>query len=295
VARPAVAPPKLHAAAESVGRAAAIDGPAKAVGKAIRDAIPKGPVKDGLSGTWLGHALHPLLTDAVIGPWTSALILDAVGGEDSEKAADLLIGVGIAASLPTAISGANDWADTEVADDSIRRVGAVHGVLNTTALALFGASLAARRAGSRGRGKALAAAGGAVLAVSGHLGGHLSYSQGVGVEQTAFDAGPEEWTATIAAAELGEGQSVCARADGTPVLLTRRDGTVYALHDRCSHRGGSLSEGAVEDGCVTCPLHGSTFRLRDGAVERGPAAGPQPAFDVRESSGGRLEVRRRTV
>lgn len=292
MARPAVAPPKLHAAAESVGRAQAIDAPAKKVGKAVRDAIPKGPVKDAVSGTWLGHALHPLLTDMVIGPWTSALMLDAVGGEDSEKAADLLIGVGIAASLPTALTGANDWADTEPADDAIRRVGWVHGVLNTTALGLFSASLVARRGGNRGRGKLLAAAGGAVLGVSGHLGGHLSYSQGVGVEQTAFDLGPGDWTPTVPAAELGEGQSVCVRADGTPILLVRSGGTVHALHDRCTHRGGSLHEGEIEDGCVKCPLHGSLFRLTDGAVERGPAAGPQPAFDVREQDG-RLEVKRR--
>jgi nitrite reductase/ring-hydroxylating ferredoxin subunit/uncharacterized membrane protein len=293
VARPAVSPPKLHAVAEGVGRRELLDGPAKALGKAVRDAIPKGGVKDAVSGTWLGHALHPLLTDVVIGPWTSALILDALGGEDAEKAADLLIGVGIAASLPTALTGANDWADSEPADDSVRRVGVVHGLLNTTALGLFSASLAARRGGSRGRGKLLAAAGGAVLAASGHLGGHLSYSQGVGVEQTAFDAGPEDWTATIPAAELGDGQSVCVRAEGTPVLLVRSGGTVRAIHDRCSHRGGALHEGEIEDGCVTCPLHGSVFRLEDGAVERGPATGPQPTLDVRASSAGRLEVRRR--
>ena len=292
MSRPPVAPPALHAAAERVGRVEALDSPAKTLGKAVRDAIPHGPVKDAVSGTWLGHALHPLLTDAVIGPWTSALILDAVGGAESEKAADLLIGVGIAASLPTALSGANDWADSEVADDSVRRVGAVHGVLNTTALGLFAASLAARRGGRRGRGKLLAAAGGAVLSVSGHLGGHLSYSQGVGVEQTAFDAGPEEWTPTIPAAELAEGDKACVVADGTPILLVRRDGRVEAIHNRCSHRGGPLDEGELEDGCVVCPLHGSRFRLSDGAVERGPAAGPQPPFDVRERDG-RLEVRRR--
>lgn len=293
MSRPPVAPPKLHAAAERLGRIAAIDPPAKKAGKAVRSALPAGAVKDAVSGTWLGHALHPLLTDAVIGPWTSVLILDAVGGEDSQRAAELLIGVGIAASVPTALTGASDWADTEVGDESARRVGALHAVLNTTALGLFTASLAARRSGRRGRGKALAAAGGAALAVSGHLGGHLSYSQGVGVEQTAFDPGPEEWTATIPAAELGEGDATCATAGRTPVLLVRRRGTVHAIHNRCSHRGGPLDEGDVSDGCVTCPWHGSRFRLSDGAVEQGPATGPQPAFDVRERDG-RLEVRRRT-
>ena len=290
--RPPVAPPLLHAAAERLGRIEAVDPPAKAVAKAVRDAVPKGPVKDALAGTWLGHALHPLLTDLVIGPWTSALILDTLGGKDAEAAADLLVGVGIAAYVPTALTGAQDWADTEVADDAIRRVGAIHGVLNTAALGLFGASLAARRTGRRGRGKLLAAAGGAALAASGHLGGHLAYSQGVGVEQTAFDPGPEDWTPTIPAAELGEGDHVCVDAAGTPVLLARQGGTVHAIHDRCTHRGGPLHEGEISDGCVTCPWHASRFRLSDGAVEQGPATGPQPSFDVRESEG-RLEVRRR--
>ncbi|MDQ3739854.1 MAG: Rieske (2Fe-2S) protein [Actinomycetota bacterium] len=293
MARPVVAPPKLHAAAERVGRIEAVDPIAKKVAKAVRDAIPDGTVKDAVSGTWLGHALHPLITDVVIGPWTSALILDAVGGEESEKAADVLIGVGIAASVPTAVSGLNDWADTEVADDSIRRVGAVHGALNTTALALFTASLAARRGGRRGAGKVLAAAGGAVLAVSGHLGGHLSYSQGVGVEQTAFDAGPEDWAPTIPATQLADGAATRVLAGGTRVLLVRDGGTVYALHNRCSHRGGPLDEGEISDGCVTCPWHRSRFRLSDGAVMQGPATGPQPALDVREREGW-LEVRART-
>ncbi|HEX8122501.1 MAG TPA: Rieske (2Fe-2S) protein [Solirubrobacteraceae bacterium] len=290
--RPPVSPPKLHAAVERLGRVEAIDPPAKTLGKAVRDALPGGAFKDALSGTWLGHALHPLLTDTVIGTWTSAMLLDAVGGADAEKAADLLVGAGIAASLPTALTGASDWADTEVADESARRVGAVHGLLNTAALGLFTASLAARRGGRRGRGKALAAAGGAALAVSGHLGGHLSYSQGVGVEQTAFDPGPEDWTPTIPAAELAVGDSTCVMAGGAPVLLARDATGVHAIHNRCSHRGGPLDEGEIENGCVTCPWHGSVFRLSDGAVERGPATGPQPPFDVRERDG-RLEVRRR--
>ena len=292
--RPLVSPPKLHAAAERLAHLEAVDAPAKTLGKLVRDAIPHGPVKDAIAGTWLGHALHPLLTDAVLGTWTSALILDAVGGEDSEKGADILIGAGIAAYLPTALTGAHDWADSEVGDAGARRVGAIHGALNVTALGLFAASLAARRGGNRGRGKLLAAAGGAALGAAGHLGGHLSYSQGVGVETTVFDQGPEDWTPTIPAAELGEGDSTCVLAGETPVLLARTNGTVHALHNRGSHRGGPLDEGEIEDGCVTCPWHGTKFRLSDGAVEQGPATGPQPALDVREKDG-RLEVRLRTA
>ena len=234
------------------------------------------------------------MTDAVLGTWTSALILDAVGGEDSEKGADVLIAAGIAAYLPTALTGAHDWADSEVGDEGVRRVGAIHGALNAAALGLFAASLTARRRRftrpreGPGRGRRRRAG------CRGHLGGHLAYSQGVGVETTVFDQGPAEWTATIPAAELGEGDTTCVLAGETPVLLARTNGTVHALHNRCSHRGAPLDEGEIEDGCVTCPWHGSRFRLSDGAVEQGPATGPQPAFDVRENDG-RLEVRLRTA
>ena len=67
------------------------------------------------------------------------------------------------------------------------------------ATALFGASLAARKGGSRGVGKLLALAGAGVLGASGHLGGHLSYAEGVGVDQTAFEEPAEDWTAARAA------------------------------------------------------------------------------------------------
>ena len=74
------------------------------------------------------------------------------------------------------------------------------------------------------------------------------------------------------------------------ILLAREDGRIFALSDRCSHRGGPLHQGAVEDGCVTCPWHGSTFRLDDGSVVKGPATTPQPVYDVRLRDG-KVEVR----
>jgi nitrite reductase/ring-hydroxylating ferredoxin subunit len=77
------------------------------------------------------------------------------------------------------------------------------------------------------------------------------------------------------------------------VLVYRRSGVVHALADRCSHAGGPLHEGEVDGNlCVTCPWHGSSFRLADGSVVRGPATAPQPAFDARVSEG-HVEVRLR--
>src|SRR3954462_4689053 len=92
--------PRLHHLAERVASAAALDGPAEAVAEKIRGAIPRGPVKDALSGTQLGQALHPFLTDLPIGTWTSAAVLDLVGGRDARPAAERLIATGIPPAAP---------------------------------------------------------------------------------------------------------------------------------------------------------------------------------------------------
>jgi nitrite reductase/ring-hydroxylating ferredoxin subunit/uncharacterized membrane protein len=275
----------VHDAVDQIAAIEPLDGPAKAVAKKVRDTVPRGPVKDALSGTWLGHALHPLLTDLPIGTWTSAVLLDWLGGSRSEHAADRLIGLGIAFAVPASATGMTEWADAEAASDDVRRVGAVHAAANTGALALFGASLAARRRGARGAGRLLALAGAGVLAASGHLGGHLAFATGVGVNQTAFEDPPDEWTAALREADLPEGESRYAEVGGVGVLVARHAGQVYALSNRCVHRGGPLDEGELTDGCVTCPLHGSTYRLADGGLERGPAAYPQPAWQVRVRDG----------
>src|SRR3954451_19122819 len=153
--------------------AAPLDGLGEKVGKAVRGALGPGKLKDAVSGTWLGHAVHPMLTDVVIGSFTSATLLDLLGGDDDGAAAERLIGVGIAAYAPTALTGVNDWADSEPVDDRVRRVGLVHAATNATALTFYTASLAARRRGEQGKGKLLGLIGGGVLAVGGYLGGHL--------------------------------------------------------------------------------------------------------------------------
>lgn len=282
--------PLLHEAAEQIGRVEALDPPAKKLGKVVRSALGPGKLKDALSGTFLGHALHPLLTDIPIGTWTSAIVLDLTGGRDTADASRRLIGTGILAALPTAVTGYSDWADSEVGNDSVRRIGIVHAAANVTALTLFTASWAARRRGSHGGGVTMALAGAGALAVGGHLGGHLSYVNGIGVDQTTFDEGPGDWTPTLPETELPEGSMTCVDAGGMDVLLARRNGTVYALANRCTHRGGPLHEGELEDGCVVCPWHDSRFRLEDGAVDRGPATSPQPSFETRVNEG-RIEVR----
>jgi nitrite reductase/ring-hydroxylating ferredoxin subunit/uncharacterized membrane protein len=255
--------------------------------QAVRAVVPQeSELKDVLSGTWLGHPLHPPLTDVVIGAWTSALLLDLLGGEAAEQAADGLVAAGILAAVPTAAAGLSDWAELR---GGSRRVGCVHAFGNTTALVLHAFSLAARRRGDRPRGIGLSTLGYAIASFSAWLGGHLTFGKGVGVNQTAFEKAPSEWTPVLNEAELEEGKLIGAQANGVGVLLVRSGEHIYALADRCSHRGCSLHEGTLNDGAVTCPCHGSTFRL-DGSILKGPATSPQPAYAVRANEG-KVEVR----
>jgi nitrite reductase/ring-hydroxylating ferredoxin subunit/uncharacterized membrane protein len=232
--------------------------------------------------------LHPLLTDVVIGAWTSALLVDLLAGEEGESAADRLVGVGMVAAVPTALSGASDWSDTIGKE---RRVGAVHAVSNYTALGLYGASLLARKAGRRRLGVALSTVGAGVLSVGGYLGAHLTYARGVGVDETTHNDWPQDWVAALAEEDVAaDGTPTLAEVAGIPVLVSRRAGRLAAIANTCTHRGGPLDEGEFENGCVVCPWHGSTFSLADGSVVRGPATAPQPTFDVRVREG-RVELR----
>jgi len=277
---------------DALEAATPLDTPGKVVGERVRALLKPGKVKDAVSGTWLGHALHPILTDVVIGAFVSASLLDLLGGDDDGRAAERLIGVGLAAYGPTALTGVSDWADSELGDPRVRRVGLVHAASNAVAASMYTASLVARRRGSRGRGAALALGGAAVMGGGGYLGGHLSFARGVGVDQTAFDPGPSDWTAAPLDGELVVGEPKRAVVEDTPVLMVRHADGIHALHDRCSHRGCSLADGEVEGEFVTCVCHDSQFDLRDGSIRRGPATAPQPAYDVRESDG-RLEIRLR--
>ena len=285
--------PAMHVLPERLAKLQQLDRPAQVLA-GLAGRIGPGRLKDALSGSWLGHALHPFLTDLPIGTWTSATLLDVVGGDGSAGAADRLIGAGVLASLPTAVTGATEWADSEKSDVNVRRLGVVHATANVAALAFFAASLVARRRGNRARGKALSFAGMGALTVGGHLGGHLSYAKGIGVDQTTFEERPSDWRRALDDAEIAEGERRLVDVDGVGVVVGREQGRLYALANRCCHRGGPLHKGTVANGEITCPWHGSTFRVDDGSLVRGPAAYPQPVYDVRVQDGG-LEVRARPV
>lgn len=280
----------LHHLTRRIGDVTSLDRYATPLVGGVKKLIPAGPVKDVLSGVGTGHPLHPALTDVPIGFFTSATVLDLVGGRRAEPAVQNLLGLGIAATLPTASAGLADWSDTHGPD---QRVGLVHAMANVAALFLFTGSLLARRGGHRLGGRALGLMGMTTLTAGGFLGGHLSYARGVGVNNSFAEQEPEEWTPVLDERELQAGSPTRVEADGATILLYRAPEGIFAIGDQCSHAGGALHQGKIDDGGlrVTCPLHGSVFRLDDGQVVHGPASVPQSAYEVRVR-GGRVEVRR---
>jgi hypothetical protein len=137
-----------------------------------------------LRGQWLGHAVHPLLTDVVLGTWTSATLLDLAGGPDSSAAAQRLVGTGLLAAGPTAWTG---WAEWSAAGSRDKRVGLVHAVVNGVSIGVYAASWLARRRGRHGAGAGLALLGAAVSGVGAYLGGHLVEARKVASHHQAYD------------------------------------------------------------------------------------------------------------
>ena len=254
-----------------------------AAGQRAAGVIRPGKVRDALHGVWLGHPLHPVLIQAPVGAWLSASILDFTGAD--EKAARRLVTAGLTAAVPAALAGAADWSEQH---EQQMRVGVVHAAGNVAAAGLYGASLISR--GPR-TGRLLRLAGLAAVSASGLLGGHISFRLAGGAnhaEEIPHLVEPG-WHHLIAAAELPEGKPVRQVLGEVPVVAIRVNGAVRVLADRCSHMSGPLSDGELADGCLTCPWHGSMFRVADGTVARGPATAPQPAFETREA-GGAIQV-----
>lgn len=272
----------LERLVHAVEAATVLDRPADLAQK-VTGTLGPGPVKDVLSGTPIGHPLHPALVVVPTGAFASAAVLDVTG---DARGARRLVGFGLLSSLPAAAAGLSDWHDTQGAE---RRVGVAHALLNTAALGLLGASWVARGRGDGGR--LLSTAGLALLGGSSWLGGHLAYAQGVGVDTTAFAKPPVDWTDAGPVADLADGAAHAVTVEDVPVLLLSRGDRVLALANRCTHRGAPLTDGPLVGDCVECPWHGSRFSLETGEVERGPATRPQPVFRTRVVDG-RVQVRR---
>src|SRR3954452_6670343 len=253
--------------------------------KVVLSALKPAAVKDFLHGTWLGHPLHPVLVQLPVGSWLSAGVLDAV--PPLRPAATAMIGTGVVAAVPAALSGAADWSEQE---PGVRRLGALHALLNSAALGLYVGSLVARARGRGGLGRVLSYSGLGLATASASIGGHMSYAQASGASHaaTAARALGSDWIDLGPMDDLPEGRPALRTGHGSsvavPLAAVRRGGRVDVFVGACSHLSGPLDEGKVEavrgHGCLVCPWHGSAFDLDNGEPRRGPAANAQEKLEV---------------
>jgi nitrite reductase/ring-hydroxylating ferredoxin subunit len=284
--------PKPANTARRLEHAGALDGTVRVLADAVQRRTGKGAQADALHGVWLGQPVHPALTQLPVGFWTSAAVLDFVPG--SRRASQVLIALGLAGSVPAAAAGLTDWSSLHREQ---QRVGVVHAAANAGAMAMFASSLLARAAGRHTEGRALALGGLAALTASTYLGRHLAFPLGAGAShaESVSHLAPLGWHDLCRIYDLPDGRVARRQLGYLSLVVLRQGSDVLALADRCAHLGGPLHQGTLanagDDPCITCPWHGSMFRLSDGTVVHGPATARQPAFDTRIVEGGVVQVR----
>jgi uncharacterized membrane protein len=167
----------LADAAERIEGDARLDQVADAL-DGVAKPLSEGAAGSALRGEWLGHALHPLLTDFPLGCWLSSGLLDLIGGRSSRTASQRLVGLGLLFSAPTVAAGLAEYPSIE--DRRLRRVAAAHAAGNGLVAFLYLRSWVSRRRGHHLMGILWGMAGGLGAWVTGYLGGHLSMGRSVG-------------------------------------------------------------------------------------------------------------------
>jgi nitrite reductase/ring-hydroxylating ferredoxin subunit/uncharacterized membrane protein len=275
---------------------AQIEGVATNLAHALHHAVLDGgdgtrQLADLLHGTWLGHPLHPILTDVVVGAWTIGALFDYIAqfsdSRQAETIADALTTVGNYAAVPTILSGLTDFS---AIPKPAAAMGLTHAMANNIGFALQLASARARSAGDRERAVTLSTVAMVLMTAGAYLGGHLSYAKKVGVKHTDEVTEPQGWTPALAADKLRIREPRRIDVAGHPVMLYREGDNIQAVGAVCPHAGGPLEQGDFYNGCVQCPWHDSVFALRDGRVVHGPSTYPLAHYDVRVRNG-MIEVR----
>jgi nitrite reductase/ring-hydroxylating ferredoxin subunit/uncharacterized membrane protein len=246
-------------------------------------------LQDFLNGSWLGHSLHPVLTDVVVGGATMVVFLDILrvffNVNGLEDAATWALGLTVLAGVGTILTGLTDFKDTATGNE--RNVTGMHGVINIIAVVIFFISLLQRLGGGHDAAFWVALLAYLVISVGAFIGGHVVFKYGYMVNHNAFTRGKRasEFTPIMPEAELPEATPTKAAFGATSVVVVRRGDVVYALKETCSHAGGPLSQGQLKGDNIECPWHFSQFRLADGAVRHGPATSRQIAYRARISDG----------
>lgn len=231
----------------------------------LAEPLTSGPAGDALRGRWLGHALHPLLTDFTMGTFLSAGLLDLLGGRKSRGAARRLIGLGLLFSVPTAASGMADYSTEHDRDPRIRRVGVVHAVGNMIVALLYFRSWRSRRQGHHLRGMAFSTLGGSLAAGTGWLGGHMAVAYGAAEGERGMSGD----TGSGGSPAVSTGTSSGTATGMTPVVDAGGDDDLLDVQEASDRLGVQVEQiqAMVDQGLLVPVAGGAAPRFRGVDVE----------------------------
>ena len=266
------------------GTARVVDAIYRALGR------PGKLLQDLMNGSWLGHSLHAVLVDVVVGGATAALLLDVLrvffAVDGLETATAWVVGLAWLAGIGAILTGLTDFKDT-APDSAERDVTITHGLINFVGNGGFAYSLSLRASGSHDAAFWVLLVSYLLISIGAYIGGHVVFKYGYMVNHNAFDRGrrAKDFKPVVALSELPEEKPTKVTFGTTAVMLVRRGEVVHALKETCSHAGGPLSEGELKGDTITCPWHFSTFRITDGSVVHGPATSRQVSYRARINAG----------
>ena len=247
------------------------------------------------------HPVHPMLVTFpfafLAGAWAFGIAAAASDDDELKTVSRYLVPTGVAAGLVAAVPGIIDYLGSVPPKSSADDRAIKHAALNITSLALFSASWLGGRTKNRWLPVAVQSIGMATMSIAGWLGGTLAYRNQIGVDHRYADAGKwqeerpsgsEAEAITDAAHGLKVNQMKLAHVGDTRIAVGRTGRGYVAFQDRCTHKGGPLSDGALMCGTVQCPWHGSQFDVHTGEVKAGPAERPIETYEVPRVEEGRV-------
>ncbi|HEY6162008.1 MAG TPA: DUF2231 domain-containing protein [Bacteroidia bacterium] len=231
------------------------------------------------------HPIHPILVSFPVAFFTAAFIADAVSfcvpAWNFTAIAFLLEGAGVMTALIAAIPGIIDFIYVIPPNSSAKKRGAMHGILNVTATCIFAMVFFLRMNSSPHALIVLLCelAGVVLVVIAGWMGGTLVYRNQIAVDHRYANAGRwKEKSVDISKVldlhevnRLQVDQMKLLHSGEKRIVTARTENGLVAFSDRCTHRGGPLSDGVMICGTVQCPWHGSQFDVHTGKVKAGPA------------------------
>jgi nitrite reductase/ring-hydroxylating ferredoxin subunit/uncharacterized membrane protein len=253
-----------------------------------------------------GHPSHPALIPFPFAFLIGAFLFDVAGVWLNRSAlwttgAHLAL-AGVLTGVIAAIPGLIDYFYTVPPNSTGKKRATKHMALNLTAIALFALVWWLRGAAAVQPDLILLGIEGVAtvaLLSGGWMGGTLVSRNQISVDHRYANAGKwkEERIAapkngepiTVTAEKLEVNQMRLLRVGDKRIVLGRTENGFVAFDDHCTHRGGSLADGAMICGTVQCPWHGSQFDVTTGAVKSGPAKQGISAYRV-ETRDGKLQL-----